>query len=134
MAFTYDPTTARGQVRLLIGDTDTATTANQLFSDAEVDALLLLNNNVVRLGAAAAAEAIAMSQVMILKVIQVNGLSTNGAAVADAMRAMAAEWRRQYNEGEDGDPTGLVDYAEVVTTPFAARERIWNQALRGLLG
>ena len=34
MAFTYDPTTARGQVRLLVSDTDADA---EIFSDAEID-------------------------------------------------------------------------------------------------
>lgn len=61
MAFTLDPTTDRGKVRLLVGDTDTATVANQIFTDAEVDAFLDLEGNNVYAAAAAAASSIAAS-------------------------------------------------------------------------
>ena len=54
MAFTYDSTTARGRVRLLVSDTDTATAANQIFDDDEIDAFLALENNEVYAAAAAA--------------------------------------------------------------------------------
>ncbi len=37
MAFTYDPTTARGKVRLQVGDTDSNIA---IFDDAEIDAAL----------------------------------------------------------------------------------------------
>lgn len=53
MAFTLDVSTTRGRVRLLIGDTDTVTAANQIFTDAEIDAFLALDAEVY--GAAALA-------------------------------------------------------------------------------
>ena len=59
MAFTYDSTTARGRVRLLVSDTDTATAANQIFDDDEIDAFLALENNEVYAAAAAACESLA---------------------------------------------------------------------------
>lgn len=130
MAFTYDVTTDRGKCRFLIGDTDTATSANQIFTDAEIDAVLGMNNQVIRLAAAMALVAMAASQAMILKVISIHGLSVNGASVAAALRELAAEYQRQHNEGEDGDYEGLFDYAEMVVNPASERERTWNQMLR----
>lgn len=62
MTFTLDPSTDRGRVRLLVGDTDTSTTANQIFRDAEIDSFLALESNDVYAAAAAAASSIASSQ------------------------------------------------------------------------
>lgn len=59
MSFTYDPTTNRGKVRLLLADTDTATVANQIFSDAEIDAFLSMESGEIYAGAAAGCEALA---------------------------------------------------------------------------
>jgi hypothetical protein len=59
MAFTFDPTTSRGKVRLLISDTDDVTAANQVFTDAEIDAFLSLEDNEVYAAAAAAAQSMA---------------------------------------------------------------------------
>lgn len=56
MAFTYDVSTDRGKVRLLIGDTDTN---DQLLQDNEIDFFLTQANDNVYLAAAYAAEAIA---------------------------------------------------------------------------
>lgn len=61
MPFTLDSTTDRGKVRLLIGDTDTASELNQIFTDAEIDAFLDLENSEVYPAAAAACQAIAAS-------------------------------------------------------------------------
>lgn len=59
MAFTFDPTTSRGRVRLLIADTDDVTAANQVFTDAEIDAFLALEDGEVYAAAASAAESMA---------------------------------------------------------------------------
>ena len=59
MAFTFDPTTSRGKVRLLISDTDDVTEANQVFTDAEIDAFLALESNDVYAAAASACQSMA---------------------------------------------------------------------------
>jgi hypothetical protein len=55
LAFTYDVATYRGQVRLLIADTDSASV---LFEDDEIDAFLSLAQNNVFLAAAMAIESL----------------------------------------------------------------------------
>ncbi len=137
MTFTYDAsdvTSGLARIRLLIGDT---VSANALFQDEEIAAFLALNDDDVRLAAAQALDAMAANQVMILKVITQNGISTNGAAVAQALRAQAAELRRQATieaQGEDAEDAPW-DWAETVGTadPFAYRERLLSQHIRGLL-
>lgn len=137
MTFTYDAsdvTSGLARIRLLIGDT---VSANALFQDEEIAAFLALNDDDVRLAAASALDAMAANQVMILKVITQNGISTNGAAVAQALRAQAAELRRQATieaQGEDAEDAPW-DWAETVGTAdsFAYRERLLSQHIRGLL-
>ena len=53
MAFTYDVTTDRGKVRLLIGDTDAA---DYQFEDAEIDAFLTMASSSLLLAASYAIE------------------------------------------------------------------------------
>lgn len=123
MAWTFDPTTDRGRVRLLIGDDDTD---NQIFQDASIDAFLALEGDVVKLGAAAALEAIASKQAYIQKVMKVGDLTTDGAKLAQALRELAATWRAQ-----DAD-TPAFDIAEWSVTPAAANEITLKDALRSL--
>lgn len=95
-----DPTTDLGQVRLLIADVDES---NLLFTDAQITAFLTLNSGSVRRAAAQALDVIAGSEAMVSKKIRSQDLSTDGPAVADALRKQAAELRRQEDNGE-GDP------------------------------
>ena len=123
MAWTFDPTTDRGRVRLLIGDDDTD---NQIFQDASIDAFLALEGDVVKLGAAAALEAIASKQAYIQKVMKVGDLTTDGAKLAQALRELAANWRAQVED----EPA--YDIAEWSISPAAATEITLKDALRSL--
>lgn len=126
MTFTYDTTTSLGQVRLIIGDADEN---NVIFQDAEIEAFLDLNEDSVKRAAAAALDTMASSQAMILKVITVLDLRTDGAAVARALREHAARLRTEAEESEaaDGD---LFDWAEPAETVFQQREIVVKKALR----
>ena len=128
MAFTYDTTTDRGKVRLLLGDTDSD---NALFDDAETDAFLSadLSNGEILLAAAVGADSIASSEKIVLKVITIMDLKTDGATLAREWRMQAKAWRDMHAEsvGEEGDD---FDWAEMVIDPFSARERIATEALR----
>jgi hypothetical protein len=111
-ANTYDPATDRGRVRLLIPDTDVHDPARVIFSDAEIDALLALENANVRLAAAAGLDAIASNEALVSKKIKSQDMSTDGPAVAKELRERATELRRQVAEG-DADDTGgfhIVEY------------------------
>jgi hypothetical protein len=123
MAWTFDPSTDRGRVRLLIGDDDTD---NQIFADASIDAFLTMEGGEVKLGAAAALEAIAAKQALIQKVMKVGDVTTDGAKLAQALRELAANFRRQVEDAP------AFDVAEWSVTPAVARE-IWiKDALRDL--
>ncbi len=133
MTATYDVSTNAGQVRLLCGDT---VTTDACFQDAEISAFLAMYDGDVLMAAALALDTMAATQAMILKVITQNGVSTNGAAVAGALREQAAVLRRQAAELGDGTADdALWDSAETVgiSDPFAWRERVASQGMRGVV-
>jgi len=125
--FTLDETTDIGTVRIIIQDVDAE---QALFSDAGITKLLSLNGDDVRLASAAALDIMASNQAMILKVIRTLDLSTDGAAVARALREHASQLRDDAEKADGGEEGGLFDYAEMVTNTFTMRERIRNQMLR----
>ena len=110
MTFTYDPKTAAGQVRLLCTDRDPD---NEIFSDEEIAVFLDLNEQDVRLAAADALDQIAASQALVLKYIEVNGLKTNGQAVANALHQQAESLRsRAAAEAAEDD-----EYIDIIPGP-----------------
>lgn len=101
VAITTDPTTDIGKVRLLIADVDEA---NALFEDASIQAFLDLWGGSVFRAAAQAAEAIAVSEVLISKKIRTQDLATDGPAVTKELRELAASLRERATEvTEDGE-------------------------------
>lgn len=124
-AATYDPATDRGRVRLLLGDTAVEDAATRIFTDAEIAAFLAMGSGVVELAAARALRAIAASEVYVQKRIKLLDLQTDGPAEAEALRKLADDVERVYEEGGD------FDWAELVYDDFSARERLWNEVLRG---
>ena len=125
MAFTYDLTTDRGQVRLLITDTDHD---NPIFQDNEIDFFIsntaVDSSNDVNLAGAKALETIAASEVLVQKKIKLLDLTTDGPAVAKALRESAVLLREQSDSESD------IDYIEQNLNVFAGRQIIWNDALR----
>lgn len=124
MGATYDVATPRGQVRLLITDVDIA---NPLFQDGELDGFLAMEGQSVKRAAATALDTIASNESLVQKATRILDLSTNGPAVAADLREHAAALREQ---ADDEETDGAFDIAELVTGPFSARERVYNQALR----
>lgn len=74
-------------VRLLISDTNTGDA--QLFTDDQIGAFLGLYAGNVHRAAAKALRTIAASEVLVSKKIRTQDLSTDGPAVAAALRALA---------------------------------------------
>ena len=110
MTFTYIPGTPIGLVRQLSTDRDPD---YEIFSDEEIEALLDLNNGNVRYAAADALDQIATSQALILKYIEVNGLKTNGQAVANALHQQAESLRaRAAVEAAEDD-----EYIDIILGP-----------------
>lgn len=115
--------TAAGQVRLLIPDVDES---HLLFTDAQIDAFLTIEGDVVKRAAATAIEALARDQAMLLKVVTVRGqagVSTDGAKLAAELRQQAAQLRADA----DQDSSGFA-IAEHVHSPGQAATRLLNDA------
>lgn len=94
-----DYNTPVGQIRLLIADVDTG--ENQIFTDEQLEGYLSITSQSVKRAAADALDAIASSEALTSKVIQTQDRSSNGAAVADALRKHAAALRQRAKEEED---------------------------------
>ena len=122
---TYDPTTAAGQVRLLISDVDTAIDA-ALFSDAEIDTFLTLESNVFY-AASRALSTVAGNEVMRLKHIRSHGLELDGPAVGRELRMQAAALRDRGDQFEaDGDAGFLIAInPDVVGFPHSVDSWRW---------
>lgn len=86
----YDLSTAAGQVRLLINDTDET---RAVFSVDEIAAFLTLEGDNVKLAAAQALDTIADDEALTSKAIRSQDLTTDGAKVAAILRARAATLR-----------------------------------------
>jgi len=115
MAATYNPNTDVGKVRLLTGiDTDTTLA---ILEDEEIEALLAMEGD-IKMAAAQAVDLIANSEAMILKVISLLDLRTDGPAVARALREHAKGLREQASS--DPDDPGF-DIAEEPDTVFGYR-------------
>jgi hypothetical protein len=123
--FTYDLSTNVGKVRMLVPDTKAAA---YVFEDAEYTAMLTLESNDVRCAAALALETIASDVTMTLKVITINGLSTNGPATATALMARAAKLREQAAAVAELGSAGF-DIAEMVLDQFSWLDKVQNEAL-----
>ena len=127
MSWSYDPTTDTGKVRLLISDTSAPPRA--IFEDEELQTFLSLEaaddgTQYPRYAAAMALVTIAVSEVRLLKIIDVLDLKLDGTKVAASLQSLAKEYRDAENN------RASFDWAETVVDDFAFRERIINSWLR----
>lgn len=124
MTWSYDVSNDAGKVRLIITDTDSSL---PIFEDEEIEAFLTLKGGRILLAAAQALDTIASSQALVLKKIRLLDVTTDGPAVAQALRAHAKALRDQ-DLIDDGE--GAFDIAEWVVNEFSSREYWWNAAQR----
>lgn len=108
MAFTYNLSDEIGRVRLLIPDNKET---GYIFEDEEIDTFLVLESGVKR-SAALALETIASNEAMVLKVIKLLDVQTDGAKLAEALLKRAATLRKQAQD--EDDVTGVEDSFAVV--------------------
>ena len=129
MSWTYNAnlSTDRDKVRLLATDVDAA---NPIFTDAEVDAFMSLEGSNLKRSAALALETIARNQVLVLKVIRLLEIQTDGASVARELRMQAENLRAQADRDEAASDGGAFDWAEMVLDDFSLRNRFVATALR----
>lgn len=106
----YDPSTPAGMVRLLLNDVDDP--PNQVFTDGDITAFLTLEGDNVKLAAATAIDTNASNEALASKVLRTQDLQTDGAKLADALRAHARALRDQVAADDDG-------WFEIVEYPSA---------------
>lgn len=130
MAFTLDYSTSAGKVRLLISDIDAAA---PIFQDDAIAAFVTMTpgGNVKR-AAALALMTLAANETLVQKRIKTLDLSTDGPAEAEALRKLAMDLRKQADEDETAEDGGAFDWAEMVTSPATADERLFKERQRGL--
>ncbi len=126
MSFTYELSTNRGRVRLLISDTQES---RPIFTDDEIDAFLAIAGSEYVIAAATALDVIATNEALTQKVITVLDLKTDGAALAEAMRAHAKQLRADHAARSE-DVSTAFDTAEFADGVFAEEERLYKQSLR----
>lgn len=114
-----DYTSPSGQVRLLINDTQVGT---PVFSNDEIDAFLALEGDSVKLAAAQALDVIADDELLTSKVIRSQDVATDGASVADSLRARARALRDSVRETAAGG-TALAPRGSF---PDAPDDRPWR--------
>lgn len=127
MSATYDPTVDVGKVRLLAGDVPDEQD-DAVFDDDEIDAFLALADGDVRRAAATCLRANAANEALLAKRIRLQDVETDGPAVARELRqqADALDARADQLEREGGD----LDWAPIVASGHAWRERVWNERRR----
>ena len=128
MSYSYDLATDVGKVRLIVRDTRGPTTV--FFQDEEITAFLALNGDSLRRVAADLLDTWASDEAMVTKAVRLLDISTNGPAVADALRKHAARLR-ELADAEDLATDSGADIAELALGPFSLREQIANRGLRG---
>lgn len=101
-----------------------------LLSDTDIQTFLDLNDANVRYAAADALETIASNEALVQKKITSLDVSTDGPAVAKALRDHAKNLREQAAFSEDA--AGAIDWAEMVFDDFTYREKLSKEGLRGL--
>lgn len=126
MTYTYDTSTDVGKIRLMIPD---RVEASAIFSDEELAAFLAMEDGTKR-ATALALETIASDQVMVLKVVRMLDVSTDGRAVSQALLERAARLRAQAEEDDAAEDGGGFDIAEWGVSDFAYRDIVWNANLR----
>jgi len=120
MSITTDPTTQIGKVRILTGDKfDEAV----FMEDDEVQVYIDLHED-IRMAAATMLESMASMEAVIQKKINHLDLSTDGPAVAKALRDHAERLREEvYSEPAEA-------ISEQVFNNATYREFVWNEMLR----
>jgi len=120
-----DFTSNVGKVRVLLGDTDPVNVAGGegeylFFSDTELEALLELHDDNVKLTAARCMETIAGSQALLLKSWSSDDLTVNGDRIAKELRELAKQLRAEAVAEESSDSF------EMIAFPVTDAETWWN--------
>jgi len=120
MTLTYDVSTDRGKVRLIIQDT---VEEYEFFDDGEIDAFLDMEDS-IGYAAAAALDAWASNEALVTKAVKLLDIATNGPAVAKALRIHADKLRELADSADAG-----FDIAEMALGHFSVSQQLLNEAL-----
>jgi hypothetical protein len=126
--YSYDLGSSIGRIRLLIPDRHAS---ERMFTDGELEALLVIEGESVKRAVALALETIAADEALVQKATRLLEFSTDGPAVARILLARATALRTQATDEDAATDGGAFDWAEIVTGPFGERERIESLYLRG---
>lgn len=99
MAFSYDPTTDAGMVRLL---TDDADGDNHAFTDEEIAAVYAACSNSVKRTAAQLLDILSTNHAKLAVKVGRGDVDEDLTKVASELRAQAAVYRAQADEEDDG--------------------------------
>lgn len=117
-----DYSTAVGQVRLLIPDTEQlGDTPAYIFSDSQITAFLSMYSSSIKRAAAQAKLVLATSEALINKVISTYDLKTDGAKLGAELRAQAEALRQEAIEDEQEDANDIL----TIVNPSAAWGNKW---------
>lgn len=122
MAFNYTLSTNVGKMRAMIPDSNADA---YVFEDAELEAFYSIEGESLKRATALALETIASNEAMVLKVVRLLDISTDGAKVSDALLKRAALLRTQADDEDVASEAGF-DIAEMVMSPFGWREYVDN--------
>ena len=119
-----DYSTAIGQVRLLIPDTeqldnlaDPSVSASYIFNDSQIQAFLSLYGSNVKRAAAQAKLVLATSEALINKVIRTADYTTDGAKLGAELRAQAADLRAEADKDDSEDSYEEISIVSFTTKP-----------------
>lgn len=122
MSFTYDPSTDIGRVRRTIPD---RVEEEAIFSDEEVTSFITDEGN-WRRATALALETIATDQALVLKVVKVQNIQTDGAKLSDALLKRASLLREQADIDDNNSEDGSFEIAQQIFNDFGYREHVYN--------
>jgi hypothetical protein len=139
-AYTYDPATAIGKVRLYTDDRDLSQVGNDValalrsavWSDAELQVFLDNNEASPLLAAADALTVLAANRQLLVQSRRIGQTTVNFGSVRADLLAQAKAYRDQAYALGEGTGTGApaMEYAEVAYNDFGARQIIFNDMLR----
>lgn len=125
MTYTYNPSTDIGRIRRTLPDRIEATA---IWTDEELQSFLN-DEDGWRRATALALETMATDNALVLKVIQVQAIRTDGASLARALLARAATLRTQADT-DDANSGDAFDVIEMIGNDFQYRQKILNDSLR----
>ena len=138
MTASFDPTTYTGKIRLLTTDIDLAVvTGNRedwtvFFTDEEIDAFygmaLGVGDPKIFRAAAFALRTMAISRILIARIITIGSYSENTKGIGEALNAKAKE----YDDIADKLEGPYSSYVSYDWTVFAWRARLWREAILDL--